>query len=112
MKLKNKNKAGLHPFLLSGFLLLLWAGLMTTGCSGDKTGAPVDPTPAVQKSPEEIADQSMKFSGHVLETTCLECHPSMAEGEFNIDLEKVKSAGMMRGKNMDIPKPDKKETKN
>jgi len=111
MKINNLKNRGFAKLSVLALILILVAGLLTVSCSGsdsDKKAAVKE----VKKSIEEIKDSSVEFSGNIAQATCLECHPAVKDGGFDIDFEKVKAAGMIRGKNMDIVKEaDKKPEK-
>ena len=108
-KNNNRNK-GFSKLSFIMIVVFLAVVLVLVSCSGsDKKGSEEksEPTSEVKSV---ISDSSMNFSGKIAQTTCLDCHPKLKDGGFDIDFTKVKEAGMVRGKNMDIDKEDKKES--
>jgi hypothetical protein len=88
--------------LFLGVAIILFS-LIAISCSGDsKQSATVtDNSPEVQTV---AAGDPGTASGMVVQTTCLECHPAIKDGGFNIDLQKVKKEGMLVGKGMELKK--------
>ena len=110
MKIHNPANTGFSRLSVMVLIITLAAGIVSVSCSGSEEVKPAEVKKNL-KSPEEIADSSMAFSGDIAQTTCLECHPAVRDGGFDIDFEKVKAAGMVRGKNMDVDKAKKSSEK-
>lgn len=110
MKIKNYANKGFSKLSVLLFITALAVTLIFVSCSGsDEKSNPVENKDSL-KSAKDISDTSMKFSGMISDTTCLDCHPEMKDGGFDIDFSKVKEAGMIIDKGQDVLKEDKKES--
>ena len=110
MNKKNiRNKGFLRSSLLLTMAIVITA-LFLVSCSGgeDKsvTGNSSDNSSIVSGSP----DSSNTASGLIAQTTCLDCHPAIKDGGFDIDFTRVKEAGMIIDKGQDVIKEDKKKS--
>ncbi len=91
-------------------MVIVFTALFLVSCSGSdekSTAAVIENSPEVNK---DISDSSMEFSGQIAQTTCLECHPAIKDGGFDIDFTRVKEAGMIIDKGQDVKKEDKQES--
>jgi len=107
MKIFNGTHKGFSVSPVLMILLLIPALFILASC-GDASAESKPALKEVEKPAEEIRDNSMEFSGNVAQFTCLECHPRALEGKSDVDFNKVRAAGMSRGKNMDVRKEKQK----
>ncbi len=110
----NKNNNVKNGFSKLSVLVVLMVVIFTvfvfTSCSGSDDNnkkADIETTSEVKN---DISDSSMEFSGNIVKTTCLDCHPGMKDNGFDIDFTKVKEAGMIIDKGQDVIKEEKKES--
>ena len=109
----NKNINGNKGFLRSSLLLtiaIVIAALFLVSCSGSDEKNIAIKSDNVAEADKDISDSSMEFSGLIAQTTCLDCHPAIKDGGFDIDFSKVKEAGMIIDKGQDVIKEDKKKS--
>ena len=86
--------------------------LFLASCSGGEDNEVTENMSGKSLSSSESPDSSSTSSGLIAQTTCLDCHPGMKDGGFDIDFSKVKEAGMIIDKGQDVIKEaDKKPEK-
>jgi len=109
MNIKN-TKSGFSKLFIMAVLVVVLSILFLFACSGSDETDKVVQKKNVSIEMKDIKDTSMEFKGSIAQTTCLNCHPALKDGGFNIDFTKVKEAGMIIDKGQDVIKEDKKES--
>jgi len=112
MKINNLKNKGFKRLSIFTVVVVLVSVFFLASCSGPEDNNKAVKTEGTADVKRDVSDSSREFAGNIAQTTCLECHPAVKDGGFNIDFEKVKASGMARGKNMDVVKEaDKKPEK-
>jgi len=103
-KINNLRNRGFVKLSIPVVLIITAAALIIAGCSGSDENKPAPVSDNVSEVQKNISDNSMTFSGKITEATCLECHPSIKDGGFNIDFDRVRKEKMLVGKGMELKK--------
>jgi len=113
MKINNLKNRGFLRLSVFAVMVVLVCVLFLASCSGSEENNTAVKTEGTTDVNKDVSDSSREFAGNIVQTTCLECHPAVKDGGFDIDFNKVKTSSVAHSKNMDVPKEtDKKsETK-
>ena len=101
MKINNLKNRGFTKLSVLVVFLILVSGLLSVSCSGSENNKKTVVKES-EKSVDEIKDSSVKSSGNIAKITCLECHPEVKDGGFNIDFNKVKTSSVAHSENVDV----------
>ena len=104
MKINNLNNRGFMKLSVLVFMVVMAAVLLSVSCSGSDNKKTV--LKETERTAEEIKDSSMAFSEDIVKTTCLECHPEVKDGGFNIDFTKVKTSSVAHQKDPEAKKAE------
>lgn len=105
--LKNRGFSGLSVFVIT---IILASSLFLVSCAGSEKDNKTATGKEITKSIKDISETSTEFSGNVAQTTCLECHPAVKDGGFDIDFGKVKTSSVAHSKNVDVKKETTEES--
>ncbi len=101
MKIKNLKNKGFSRLSVFVIIVILVSVFFLVSCSGSEdNNAPVK-TEDAKEGKKDISDSSREFAGNITQTTCLECHPEVKDGGFNIDFKKVTTSSVAHSKNID-----------
>ena len=110
MKINNYMNKGFSRLSVLAILVFALIIIFLASCSGGEDNKVAENRSGKSLSSSESPDSSTTSSGLIAQTTCLDCHPGMKDGGFDIDFSKVKEAGMIIDKGQDVIKEDKKES--
>lgn len=110
MKINNLKNKGFLRLSLFAVVVVLVLVLFLASCSGSEDNNSAVKTESTTEVKKDISDSSREFSGNIAKTTCLECHPAVKDGGFDIDFEKVKTSSVAHSKNVDVKKKSTEES--
>ncbi len=109
MNINNIKKRGFSRLSILSIFLVLVIVLLSVSCSGSENNNKTA-VKEIEKSVDEIKDSSVVSSGNIVQTTCLECHPEVKDGEFSIDFNKVKTSSVAHSEKADVKKKSTEES--
>ena len=110
MKINNLKNRGFVRLSVFAVIVILVSALFLASCSGSEDNNEAVETESNTEVKKDISDSSREFAGSIAQTTCLECHPAVEDGGFDIDFEKVKTSSVAHKKNVDVKKKVSEES--